>query len=84
MSPFFRYDARDADGMLKEGKIEALNEADAREKIQAYGLIVTLVSMLDGEEKQYSATKKCPFCAKEIAKDAIKCGSCGEMLWKKE
>lgn len=26
------------------------------------------------------STKKCPFCAEEIARDAVKCKHCGEYL----
>ena len=54
ISPLFRYHTRDANGIIKNGEIEALNEDAVVKKLHEQGLIVISIKLVEQQEQKFT------------------------------
>ena len=74
MGSLFKYHTRDANGIVKNGEIEALNEDDAVKKLQEQGLVVISVEIAGTGKSEIAKDEVmpqvylCPKCKSEDVK----------------
>lgn len=90
MNPVFRYRAKDAQGIDKDGEIEAVDDKAAAKGLQEKGLFVISLDRIEQKEKshgdklakdiQQGVTVKCLKCEEVLHETDTICPGCGQDL----